>query len=323
MTQPRSINIFLLDGDPNGIRVAQISMSTIQAIAFRRNQLGRVRSTFGEIERPGVYVLLGADDTEPDQVLAYIGESEGVGKRLATHNSNDHAKDSKVFWNDTIVLISKDENLTKSHARYVEACLVREAGLNPRWLLPNSQQPSQDAGRLPLPDRAAMDEFVGQAKTLVGALGCDLFRAIRGSLPDERTSASALSTPIGTSDDTFVCSGRGYEGEMKLSASGEFVVVAGSRARAKTTQTMPRGTAALRRTLIDKGILRPEGGSLVFLSNYNFSSVSAAACAVIGSSANGRLLWKLPDGRSYGEWEAARDEPGSSSRTSEEDVLRS
>lgn len=39
MTKPRSINIFLLDGDPNSIRVAQISMSTIQAIAFRRNQL--------------------------------------------------------------------------------------------------------------------------------------------------------------------------------------------------------------------------------------------------------------------------------------------
>ena len=28
--RPRSINIFLLDGDPNGVRVAQISMSTIQ-----------------------------------------------------------------------------------------------------------------------------------------------------------------------------------------------------------------------------------------------------------------------------------------------------
>ena len=34
MTKPRSINIFLLDGDPNGIRVAQISMSTIQADHF-------------------------------------------------------------------------------------------------------------------------------------------------------------------------------------------------------------------------------------------------------------------------------------------------
>ena len=317
MTQPRSINIFLLDGDPNGIRVAQMSMSTIQAIAFRRNQLGRVRSTFGEIERPGVYVLLGADDADPDQVLAYLGESEGVGKRLATHNSNDHGKKAKMFWNDTIVLISKDENLTKSHARYVEACLVREAGLNPRWLLPNSQQPSQDAGRLPLPDRAAMDEFVSQAKTLVGALGCDLFRAIRGSLPDERVSDPTPPTPTRPSDDTFVCRGRGYAGEMKLSASGEFVVVAESRARLRAGQTIPRGTAALRRTLIDKEILRPEGGFLVFLSDYSFPSASAAAAAIMGSSANGRLRWKLPDGRSYGEWEAAQDEPGSGSRTSE------
>ena len=40
--------------------------------------------------------------------------------------------------------------------------------------------PSNDAGKLPLPDRAAMDEFVDQTKTLVGALGWDLFREVRG-----------------------------------------------------------------------------------------------------------------------------------------------
>lgn len=80
--KPRSINIFLLDGDPSGIRVAQISMSTIQAIAFRRNQLRRVREAFPEIERPGVYVLIGADENEPDRQFAYIGESEGVGARM-------------------------------------------------------------------------------------------------------------------------------------------------------------------------------------------------------------------------------------------------
>ena len=77
--KPRSINIFLLDGDPNGIRVAQIMMSTIQAIAFRRNKLGEVRRTFPEIERPGVYILIGEDETEPDRQLAYIGESEAIG----------------------------------------------------------------------------------------------------------------------------------------------------------------------------------------------------------------------------------------------------
>lgn len=84
--KPRSINIFLLDGDPNGIRVAQIMMSTIQAIAFRRNKLGEVRKTFPEIERPGVYILIGEDENEPDRQLAYIGESEAIGDRLAHHN---------------------------------------------------------------------------------------------------------------------------------------------------------------------------------------------------------------------------------------------
>jgi hypothetical protein len=38
--KPRSINIFLLDGDPNGIRVAQIMMSTIQAIAIAFRESG-------------------------------------------------------------------------------------------------------------------------------------------------------------------------------------------------------------------------------------------------------------------------------------------
>jgi hypothetical protein len=65
--KPRSINIFLLEGDPNGIRVAQISMSTIQAIAFRRNQLGKVRKTFPEIVRPRVYILLGQDEENADR----------------------------------------------------------------------------------------------------------------------------------------------------------------------------------------------------------------------------------------------------------------
>jgi len=73
-------------------------------------------------------------------------------------------RDAKGFWTDTVVLISKDENLTKSHARYVEACLIRGVVSNPRWTLPNTRTPSDDAGKLPLPDRAAMEEFVDQTK---------------------------------------------------------------------------------------------------------------------------------------------------------------
>jgi len=95
---------------------------------------------------------------------------------------------------------------------------------------------------------------------------------------------------------------------MKLSPSGDFVVLAGSKARIKTTATIPRGTVAVRKTLFDNGILKEDGGFLVFANDYSFSSASAAAATVIGASANGRILWKLPDGRTYGDWEASQDD---------------
>jgi hypothetical protein len=303
--KPRSINIFLLDGDPNGIRVAQIMMSTIQAIAFRRNKLGEVRKTFPETERPGVYILIGEDESEPDRQLAYIGESEGVGDRLAYHNSNEKGSDAKAFWTDTVVLISKDENLTKSHARYVEACLIRGAGSNPRWSLPNIKRPPETAGKLPLPDRAAMDEFVDQTKTLVGALGWDLFREVRGRQVTATGTIHIVPAPSSVGQ-RFLFRGEGFAAEMELGASGDFIVLAGSRARVRTTTTIPRGTSALRKTLLDSGVLKPEEEFLFFTSDYSFSSASAAAATVIGASANGRILWKLPDGTAYGDWEASQ-----------------
>ncbi|MFN4204758.1 MAG: GIY-YIG nuclease family protein [Agrobacterium albertimagni] len=305
--KPRSINIFLLDGDPSSIKVAQIAMSTIQAIAFRRNQLRRVRDTFSEIERPGVYILIGVDEKEPDRFVAYIGESEGVGARLATHSSNDKGRDSKAFWFDTVVLVSKDENLTKSHARYVESCLIRAVGSNPRWSLPNSQRPADDAGKLPLPDRAAMDEFVDQTKTLVGALGWDLFRSVRGIDSDVRRDANPVDTEPGEEAAVFFFRGEGFAAEMTVGPSGDCIVLSGSKARFRTTPTIPKGTTALRDMLVEKGVLAIELDHLRFTTDYNFSSPSAAAAAVMGASANGRIMWRLEDGRTYADWEAQQN----------------
>ena len=92
--------------------------------------------------------------------------------------------------------------------------------------------------------------------------------------------------------------------EMELGPSGEFMIKSGSKARLRTTTTIPRGTTILRNTLIDKGVLRQDGNFLLFASDYNFSS--AAAATVIGASANGRILWKMPDGRTCGDWEAGQ-----------------
>lgn len=72
-----SISLSLTDGDPDGLREATINLSIIRAHAFRFTEFKSVKS---EIERPGVYVLLGTDERK-----AYIGESEQVASRLPNH----------------------------------------------------------------------------------------------------------------------------------------------------------------------------------------------------------------------------------------------
>lgn len=301
MSNPRSITIYLLDGDPEGIRMAQISMSTIQALAFRRNQLKRVREAFPEIERPGVYLLIGDEDADNDKVQAYIGESEGIGSRLAVHNANDQKPEGKAFWTDTIALFSKDETLTKSHARYIEACLVRDAANNLRWSLPNTKLPSEDAGKLSLQDRAAMAEFVDQAKTLVGALGWDLFRQMRSKAGQE----NALNDFVAPGSPTFHLKGKGFAAVMNLSPSGEFVVRKGSIARRIEAGSLGPGPIRIRQSLLEEHILDSSDDGLVFTTDYRFSSPSTAAAVVSGMSSNGRTAWKMEDGTSYADWEAS------------------
>lgn len=52
-----------------------------------------------------------------------------------------------------------------------------------------------------------------------------------------------------------------------------------------------------------------QADALAFTADYMFSSVSSAAAAVTGASANGRISWRLPDGRTYAEWEEGQNAP--------------
>ena len=299
----RSIRILLRDGDPSRTRTAEITMSTTQAIAFRRNQVSKLGSELQEmISRPGAYILMSGDDADIQQE-AYIGESEDVLGRLKTHNST---KGTKEFWEDTIVLVSKDANLTKSHARYVESRLLSDAQDNPRWKLPNRQKPSDTAGRLPLADRVDMEKFVTESKILVDVLGCDIFRSIRVK-PDHSVVSNQVDADQPTA--TFSLRGNGYDAKMRLSSSGHFIVEAGSNARKTLAHAAPNTVKNLRRSMTEDGDIREDDSSLVFTSDYGFSSVSAAAGVVCGFSVNGRNAWKTDEGKTYGEWEAAQSEP--------------
>lgn len=150
-----------------------------------------------------------------------------------------------------------------------------------------------------------MDKFEDQAKMLVGVLGCDLFRSPRS--PDvESGDENERSTAGPEIQETFYFKGVGFSAKMRLGESGLFVVERGSLARADDVPTVPESAKKIRERMLRENDLRPEGESLVFSADYGFKSVSSAAAVVSGSSRNGRDAWKLDDGRTYGEWGAAK-----------------
>jgi len=218
----------LQDGDADGIREAELIMSTTWAMAFKRHQFSRKNDDFREkIGQPGVYILMTADDSSSEKRQAYIGESEDLYRRLEHYLNRDDKSDGKPFWVDTIVLASKDENLTKSHVRYIESRLIAECR-NPRWKRENQNQPSVEAGLLPLPDRCDMDRFVSEAKMLVGVLGYDLFLPVLSRYDANETVAAGMDN-----QQTFFFRGKGFDAMMRLSREGLFVVQKGAKARIK------------------------------------------------------------------------------------------
>lgn len=85
---------------------------------------------------------------------------------------------------------------------------------------------------------------------------------------------------------------------------GQFVVSAGSRARAEWVG-IESGYQMLHQDLVDSGVLAPAvGDTREFLRDTFFSSPSAAAAVVWGRAANGRLSWRVQDtGQTFAEWE--------------------
>ena len=61
----------------------------------------------------------------------------------------------------------------------------------------------------------------------------------------------------------------------------------------------------MRQALKSDGILSEDGDRLVFTSNYEFASPSAAAAVVHGGHANGLLAWKTSIGKTLKEIESA------------------
>lgn len=121
-------------------------------------------------------------------------------------------------------------------------------------------------------------------------------------------SAPALAVPaLASTGDSPVFELGGLNHQLHATGRqlvGQFVVFAGSRARAEWVG-VEGGYKVLHEDLVENGTLAPPvGDAREFLRDAYFSSPSAAAAVLWGRSANGRLSWRAADtGQTYAEWE--------------------
>jgi len=121
-----TIKLFLPRGDAKSLRTAEISNWTGKAVAAPRTELDELLAR-EELEKAGIYILIGSDPLT-NAARAYIGEAEVIRERLKQHKT-------KEFWVSAIDFVSKDENLTKAHVRYLESRLLTEANQIGRFTL--------------------------------------------------------------------------------------------------------------------------------------------------------------------------------------------
>lgn len=302
----KQIRIYLADGSPSGIRHAEITNWTGQAIACPRTRFQELRE-WQEARRPGVYFLFGHDE-ETGEESAYIGEAEVVIERLANHIGG------KDFWSELVAFTSKDDNLTKGHVRYLESRIIQLAIGAARYKILNAAEPQLPS--LPRPDRDAMEEYIDSAKTLIGVLGHRILDPlISPQKQNQAISESETSTAIDFNAANQVNTLEAPNTAIfKLNISGldcramrtdeGLVVLQNSEAAVSSQASLTGGYKNLREQLVRQGILAHSGTKLTFTKDHLFNSPSQAAAVIVGYSINGRDAWRLPDGTTYGMYES-------------------
>lgn len=98
MTHPFSVRIFLVDGDPAGIKTVEKTNWSGVGLVFPQSLFSEARKR-PELQRTGVYILVGPGDSV-QLPMVYIGEGDPILPRLQQHESK------KDWWTHAVAFTS-------------------------------------------------------------------------------------------------------------------------------------------------------------------------------------------------------------------------
>jgi hypothetical protein len=292
----RTIQLFLVDGSPSGLRKATIHGWTGVVFVASGATFGAMVSR-AEVQRTGVYILAGPDPEAIGGMRAYIGSANDVRERIK------QSAQQRSFWEIAVAVTTSDDDLSKGHVEYLEARLIEMAYAARRMSLDNATSPTGQRRRLPEADQANMEQFLLNLKIVLPVIGLDLLK------PQPR-AVSEITSSVETrtlGEVKFEIRHKSGVHAHAVEEDGEFVVLEGSQAL-KDQGHVSNSYADLKESLVKAGILVDvDDQRYSFAQPYSFKSPSAAAAVILDRNSNGRTEWKVEGSpQTYQDWHQAQ-----------------
>ena len=291
----RTIKLYIMGEEYKNLKSVELSNWSGKAYIGSRKHVGILQG-FEDLTAPGVYCLI-AESEDTYQKKIYIGEADEINRRL-----NEHHK-KKDWWEDFIVFISKDSNLTKAHVRYLEKKLHDVASQNKTTIeLDNGNTPP--GSKLPVSDCDDMDEFNDNIIFILKNLGLlDFTKLSNGDVkevsPTSDSEIFQMSVSAGKSKEVKVA-------KLKIE-NGNYVLLKDSYIRKTEIGSFEKHNyRKLRKQLEQEGYFQEFENDLFLMLKEDilFPSPSAAGAIARNSSVNGRREWKTSQGMSLDEYES-------------------
>lgn len=277
--RPFSITIFVPDGDPDSLRFVEKSNWTGIGVVFNRTNYKQAVIQ-EEFNRTGVYVLVGSSDANGLPTI-YIGEGDPVKERLNGHYSQ------KDFWDWAVFFVTKDNSLNKAHVQHLESRLLDLAREAKQCKVDNIKKPL--APTLSKSQTADVESFLLDVLSIFPLLGLGIF---------EKTETR--NKPV----ELLYIEAKGIKATGYEDPKG-FVVLKGSQLVKDEVLSIHNYMSALRKDLLEQGVISADGNIFVFNEDYIFNSPSTAAGVVQARTANGRRDWKTKGGKTLRELQEA------------------
>lgn len=287
MVKGKTINVFLMDGDPT-LRI-KCTLQNWTGIAYKipRVMLDDCKDGNSDIvkhlKQTGIYFLLGEDLNSGNKAI-YIGQAvarkngDGLLCRLLEHKRNQKEK-YWSDWNEVIVFTTQNNSFGPTEISYLENKFTNMAKQSGRYDVKNGNDPNP--GNFTEEKESELLEYIDYARIIMGVLGHKVFEPV---VKNVNSIYPKTDCPIFE-----------YKGKLNAKAvftNEGFVLLKGSEICPNISKSAHDFTLKARKLNENKVV------DFITTEDILFTSPSGAAEFVGGCSLSGNVMWITKDGKS-------------------------